>query len=183
MIGRALVSAALLASAVGLPATGQTPSAAAQGHARQAIAVCLDNYRTMEWIGPVLTAAGYTHEPEVWSAEEVYDWYLAPGNSVRVLVLSEPGSGECRLILEGVSIAAALALAEETVTAVVPVPVVQGSPEGRIVRPGDPAAANGDCTGFHLYLPQRLVWVQATGPGNDPVCVDSGGVSVLRLVM
>ena len=176
MIRPALLSLALL---IAPQAHALTPVEAAAQNMQLAMTICFQSYQDHDSIHGKLLNAGFVHEPETWSAGEVFNWYIAPARTATVLVLGQNGETECRVTTDLFGVAEALPFARAVIDQLYTDEIVDGSPEGQNIRPGSPEAQDEFCSGFHLYAPRRLIWIALARAGNDGTCISDGTASIL----
>ncbi len=173
--------AVMLLAGFGIPADAQTPSEAAAINARLAIELCVRNYRTIDEIRPAFDAAGFTYTPEDFGGgpQNILHWYAAPADTVNVAVLfSGPDQAECRVTTDHMDVNQALPFARAVIETMFAGQIQDGSPEGQNVLPGSPEAEQDICSGFHIFAPRKLMWVQIARAGNDGTCRSDGTASI-----
>lgn len=166
----------------GGPAAAMTPVEAASLNAQLAMNLCLQNHEQPDVLLQEFIKAGFSYTTEDFGGGEVLHWFIAPDNTLRTAVSIQSGSLECRIgtDLWGVEGMLPFAIAAfQKLTG--GVSVAPGSPDGENVLPGTPAAQVGACSGFSVFLPRTLLWVQILRQGNDGTCI-SDGTSVMRMM-
>lgn len=164
-----------------MPALAQTPQEAAAINARLAIEICARNYRTPDEIRPAFEAAGfaYTQEDLGGGPGDVLHWYAAPADTVSAAVLFPgPDQAECRVTTDHMDVAEALPFARAVFETMFAGQIQDGAPEGQDVRPGSVEAQVDFCSGFHVFAPQKVIWVQLARAGNDGTCQSDGTASI-----
>lgn len=164
-----------------LPATAQTPEEAAAINARLSMELCVRNYRTPDQIRPAFEAAGFTYAPEDFGGgpSDIIHWYAAPADTVRTGVLFPgPDQAVCRVTSPYIDVVEALPLSRAIMETMFAGQIQDGSPEGQNILPGSVEAQSAGCSGFHIFAPQKLIWVELTRSGNDGTCQSDGTASI-----
>lgn len=154
---------------------------AAATNATLAMKLCLENYRTPDALLQAFRQAGFAHAPEDLGGGAVLHWFTTPTENVRTAVVADAGAVECRIGTGLWGVEAMQTFATDVFGAITQgVEIQAGGPEGQTVLPGSPEAQQGPCSGFHVMLPQSMLWVQIERQGNDGTCI-SDGTSVMRM--
>jgi hypothetical protein len=169
----------MLGSVAAASVAAQTPQEAAAINMQLAIQLCVENYRTPQKMRPAFEAAGFEYQPERFSAEEVVHWYVAPADTMVAQVDPGPGRSFCAISSNLMSVGSASAFARAVFERWFAGAIQIGSPQGEFIAPGTPQAANRACTGFHVFAPQRLIWVQIGNAGQDPLCIEDGTAQII----
>ena len=155
---------------------------AAATNATLAMQICLQNYRAPEALLGAFEQAGFAHTTEDFGDGNVLHWFATPDDNLTTAVAVEGTSVECRIGTGLWGVEAMLPFAQEAVAALTQgVEVQTGSPEGQNILPGTAEAQADACSGFHVLLPQTMLWVQILRQGNDGTCI-SDGTSVMRMI-
>ncbi len=174
---KALALATPLCSA--FPAASQTLAEAAALNTQLAIELCVRNYRVVEQIRPAFEAAGFVHSTEDFGGGQHIDWYAAPADTVNVAIISTGvDAADCRVTTGHMDVTQALPFSTAVVEALLPGQVQPGSPEGQNILPGTPESEQDFCSGFHVFAPRKLIWVQLARAGNDGTCRSDGTASI-----
>jgi hypothetical protein len=160
----------------------QAQMEAAATNATLAMKICLQNYRDPDGLLGAFQQAGFAYTPEDFGDGEILHWFVTPDENVQTAVVVQEGSVDCRIGSGLWGVEAMLPFAQEAFGALTDgVDMQTGSPEGQNILPGTAEAQHGACSGFHVLLPQTMLWVQILRQGNDGTCA-SDGTSVMRMI-
>lgn len=130
---------------------------------RQAVELCLRNYRTPEGIPAALEAAGYSLTPGMDDGS-----FELSGAGLWGMVV--PGDAYCTFQSQDVPLADAQTMGRDLADTLFPGKVEDGHPESGMDSP---------CNGVSIFAPQRLIWVHYAQAGNSGACVDDGTSAVI----
>lgn len=169
----------LLLSLLVAPAAAQTAVEVAAANAQLAMQLCLQNYADPDQMVPAFTAAGFSATVEDFGNGNIIHWMADPAGTITVNVQPGEGSSFCAVSTETFGVTAAIPYTGQVLDNIFGGEVYFSSPEAQVIQPGDAAAANTACTGYHFFAPRRAVWVQIGNAGQDPVCVEDGTAQIM----
>lgn len=173
-----ILRAVLLSLLVAPPALAQDGRATAALYTQRALEFCIRNYGTPDAMIPTFKQAGFSETVEDYGGDKIY-WMSAPGNIVNVLVDARPGQSFCAISTEKFGVTDATPFVGKLLGHIFTGDIYFESPEGQVIKPGDPQADQTSCTGYHFFAPQRLIWVQLGATGNDPLCIENGTTQII----
>lgn len=176
-VGTLLACALFVAAST---AAAQTLDEAVRGNATLALSLCLSSVPDQSTLNAAFTAAGFAHAPEDFGGGEVAHWFVAPADTVSVMVQGHGREGYCAISTQHMGVTAAVPFAGEALNSLYPSTFAYGEIENTPpVTPGSPGAQDGDCTGYTAWVMQRPVIVSIANAGNGPTCTEDGTSQIM----
>jgi hypothetical protein len=172
--------AALIALVIAAPASAQTLDEAVRGNATLALSLCLSTVPDQTALNNAFTAAGFAYDAEDYGGGTVLHWFMAPADTVTVMVQGQGREGFCAISTNHMGVTAAVPFAGEALEALYPGRFAYGEMENVAPRtPGSPDAQAGDCTGYIAWVEERPVVIKVANAGNGPSCTEDGTSQIM----
>lgn len=141
--------------------------------------ICLRNYHDPDGALQGFRTAGYSYTLEDLGGGDVLHWFTSSDQVATAMVVPGEGESLCAVSASEMGVGEALPYARTVLEETFAADVGVGSPEGENILPGSARAGSEPCSGFHVFVPRRLIWVQVGIEGQDPVCVENGTSQII----
>ena len=147
-----------------------------------AIKLCIDHYRVPELMRQAFVDAGFAYKPEIMGGDpnDAIHWYHAPADTMMAIVAPKEGQSYCSVMTRTMGVTEAISFAGTALQTLYPGQFSYGEVENiPPVTPVPQGQVRGECTGYHAFLPRRLVTVKIGNEGQDPGCIEDGTSQIM----